>query len=446
MLDKIKLNKIKNELINEFSEYVDKVFNIQKVEKISILTKDIKTNMLSLGAKLVGKWFEKNFGTGYKGTVMKYKTNDKEIILSFVDNMPKTYVCCLGEITLKRAYYHGEKTSLIPLEQEHDFLQSTFWPDVKEMVCLISCIDPYGIASDIIKRLSGIHISASSMEKITKEIGGELAKIEDAKISHIENIEEIKYDSKVEEVLVISADGTGIHTREGWKEVKNAAIYGIKKNNNGDIIADRKSYINRIENSHDFGNRIYIEALRRNVERSKKIITIGDGALWIWEEFSLHFPSSIQIVDWYHATEHLWKVTESLFNEKESEESKRWEDINEDLLYAGKINELVESIKLKTKEQNIKENSNRYYGLQTEMNYFIKNCDRMKYKYFEEQGYPIGSGVIEGACKNLVQLRMKRNGMRWSKEGAHAVLQLRCHYLSNRWNEVVDYAEKQKVA
>ena len=60
----------------------------------------------------------------------------------------------------------------------------------------------------------------------------------------------------------------------------------------------------------------------------------------------------------------------------------------------------------------------------------------MRYKYFKELGYPIGSGVIEGACKHLVQLRMKRSGMKWTIDRANAVLQLRCQKLNNRWNEV----------
>ena len=95
--------------------------------------------------------------------------------------------------------------------------------------------------------------------------------------------------------------------------------------------------------------------------------------------------------------------------------------------------------------KNIKDGCNKYKQIDVEINYFMKNIAKMQYKDFEDKGYPIGSGVIEGACKNLVQIRMKRNGMRWSNDGAHAVLQLRCLYLSGRWNEVEDYTEQKRA-
>jgi len=175
-----------------------------------------------------------------------------------------------------------------------------------------------------------------------------------------------------------------------------------------------------------------MEARRRNVSFIKKVVTIGDGAKWIWEMFAKYYPCSTQIVDWYHATEHLWGIIELIFGNRESEIAKEFEKKCEDILYEGLILLLENTIKDKINELGIKKKSERYEEIIKGLNYFKINEKRMKYSDFENKGYPIGSGVIEGACKHLVQIRMKRNGMKWSYNGAHDILQLRCLYKSNR--------------
>jgi hypothetical protein len=440
------IDDFKEELKIEFLNYVDEIFNIKEVDKISIFTKSIRKKMLNFGAKMLENWYKNNIGTGYQGTKLTIIKNNKEKELTFIDNLSKTYTTCLGDISIKRAYYFKKENSYIPLEEKHSYLKDSFFPEIKEMSCLVSCIDPYGIASDLLNRIGAIKVSATSIKKITKEIGGDLAKNEDEKAKDIlNNISNIERSNKVEDILVVSADGAHVKIDKEWKEVKSGAVYGITKDtSSNEIKAVNKTYISRVENCHNFGNRIYLEALKRNVDKSSLVITIGDGARWIWDQFDLHFPNSVQIIDWYHATEHLYKIT-SLIYKDDDKEKKDFEKVLKDNLYEGNIHNLKRLVFEKTVNKKIKDGSNKYKQIEVEINYFMKNIEKMQYKDFEDKGYPIGSGVIEGACKNLVQIRMKRNGMRWSNDGAHAVLQLRCLYLSDRWNEVEEYAEQKSA-
>jgi len=118
---------------------------------------------------------------------------------------------------------------------------------------------------------------------------------------------------------------------------------------------------------------------------------------------------------------------------------------SKELLYEGSTFLLENTILAKAKEQGIRKKSDRYKSIVNKINYFKTNEKRMKYHYFENRCFPIGSGVIEGACKHVVQIRMKRNGMVWSTPGANDVLQLRCLYLSNRGIEVKNVIENMRT-
>jgi hypothetical protein len=421
----------KNEIIKYFEKIYDEIININEDEFQSV-TKIIKEKIMTLGVYIFENWVSENIGTGYMGSKMSRKENETSIIYKFHDHLEKHYLTCLGEVKIKRSYYKSDSGGYFPITEKYPWLKDEFFPEVKELACYVSMLEPYELASEMIKKIGGLSISSTSLQKITKTIGNILVKKEDKKVES-GNIDHIKVNP---DVLVISCDGTCINTSDGWKEVKNGAIYQLKKSQN-QLKAINKSYISRIEKCDEFGKRLFLEARRRNVSFSKQVVTIGDGAKWIWEMFGKYYPNSIEIVDWYHATQHLWNIIELLFGNKDNKEGKEFEERCEDLLYSGFIELLRNTIIEKAGGLKIKEKSIRYKSIVTELNYFIINKNRMKYEYFENNNYPIGSGVIEGACKHLVQIRMKRNGMKWSIKGAHDILQLRSLYLSNRWNEVI---------
>ena len=166
-----------------------------------------------------------------------------------------------------------------------------------------------------------------------------------------------------------------------------------------------------------------MEATQRGLASAIKVAVIGDGAKWIWTLANDNFPEAVQIVDLFHAKEHLSDCIKALITDNETRESikKAWSV----LLEEGKIEELTEEMA-------------RYAGgskeeqeeFERKINYFKDNATRMQYADFKKQGLFVGSGVIEAGCKNVIGKRLKQSGMHWSVRGANAIIALRCAILS----------------
>src|ERR1700733_15544797 len=194
------------------------------------------------------------------------------------------------------------------------------------------------------------------------------------------------------------------------------------------------SYVGAIESCEEFGGRLYAEAWQRGWAAAEKKVVLGDGAEWIWNQASLHFPDAIQIVDLYHARE-LWNLGAKLYPH-DSPAQKRWVMVRKDKLDEGKIERLVVLLRLQaTSHPELAED------LRTEANYFEDNKERMRYPKFRKQGLFVGSGGIEAGCKTVLG-RLKRSGMFWTVRGANAIIALRCSQLSGRFE---DYWEARRA-
>ena len=285
-----------------------------------------------------------------------------------------------------------------------------------------------------------VRISTSQIQKVTNNIGNEMINQEEDFIKNPLVKHDIKCAKKIDK-MVVSMDGAMINAYDGWKEVKTGTIFEIEETEKG-LKSINKSYVSKIEDHLSFRKRIKAEANRRRYKEAKEIIVIGDGARWIWDLAETEFPFSVKILDWYHAKEHLHKIVKLLYPDDFKQSESLIKNL-ENILYDGNIEKLTNVINENKKLSDIFDRVKDLADLQTEIEYFTKNAQKMQYKYFEEKKYPIGSGVIEGACKQVVQLRLKRNGMKWENNGAHSILKLRTMYLSNRWDEVISTIRKK---
>jgi hypothetical protein len=197
------------------------------------------------------------------------------------------------------------------------------------------------------------------------------------------------------------------------------------------------TYTGGIETAEDFGTRIYTEAWRRGWEWATVRIVIGDGAIWIWNLADLHFPGAIQIVDLYHAREHLWAVAAVLFP-NDSARQKRWMMTSQHLLDNGQTERLVKRLR-KIESAN----SDLVLKLSLEAEYFERNAQRMRYPEFRKLGLFVGSGVIEAGCRTVIGSRLKQSGMFWTVRGANAIIALRCCLLNGRFE---NYWEMERAA
>ena len=224
-----------------------------------------------------------------------------------------------------------------------------------------------------------------------------------------------------------SADGTMIHIRqEGWKEAKVGACYQVDEEGQGQEIR----YVATLRDRLELGEKLYALAGSPSLEETQGTAFISDAAEWLSEIQRYHFPLATPIIDFYHASEYIWKTAKGFYGEG-SLQSTAWANEKIKLLRKGEQKKLQRSLRhLRPKNQDQRE------ILTTTCRYFRNHGHKMDYPKYESLGYHIGSGVIEGACKNVIQSRMKRSGMRWSRPGAENLLKLRVTYLNDEWNQV----------
>ena len=179
-------------------------------------------------------------------------------------------------------------------------------------------------------------------------------------------------------------------------------------------------------------------ALKVEVERrigSRTLICLMDGQKSLWFNQRKFFPDAIPVLDLFHAMEYLWDAA-YCFESQGSVAAEKFVTKNLEKLLRGGVKRVIAAFKRKRKSLT----KSKLATLEKVIRYFSTNIDHMKYDEYLAAGYPIGSGVVEGACRHLVKDRMERSGMRWKIEGATAVLKLRAFYLNDQWDQLVEHS------
>jgi hypothetical protein len=237
----------------------------------------------------------------------------------------------------------------------------------------------------------------------------------------------------------VAMDGAMLNVRgEGWKELKVGSVFEIERRpvqepETGEVAerahAVRLSYVAHLGGPAKFGQLLWGETQRRNWKQARDHEVLGDGANWIWNLAGEHFGDSRQVVDWYHAKEHLYRAGHLAFGEG-SAEAVRWAKGLEKPLYQGQAWQVAATVRALAAEfpRSAKE-------LRTEAGYFESNQRRMQYLERREEGFLIGSGTVESGCKQF-RARFAGPGMHWSRPGAERLLPIRAAIMSNRFNQV----------
>jgi hypothetical protein len=193
--------------------------------------------------------------------------------------------------------------------------------------------------------------------------------------------------------------------------------------------AIHNSYVAHLGGPEVFGRQLRAEARQRFWMHAEDSLALGDGAALIWNLVSKHFYTNHQLVDWYHATEHLANAAKTLYGEGTST-AQRWYRRWETKLYQGHVDQLVQALKNQAQQQ-----PHKAEVLHKEMGYFHNNRKRMNYHDLRSEGYPIGSSMVESAAKQY-KARFCSPGMRLSRKGAQRLLPVRTAILSRRFNKM----------
>ncbi len=370
----------------------------------------------------------------------------------------KTVLTAVGPVEVSRPYYlclHCHEGQF-PADQELDVVHTEFSPGVRRMQALVGQDAPFDHGREQMKLLAGLEVTTKSVERVAESIGGDIARQQQEEIDRAVQLDLPIIVGEPVPILYVQMDGTGVPVvkketvgRKGkldglpahTREVKLGCVFTQTKwDGEGFAIRDDSSttYTGAIENAEQFGKRLYVEAWKRGWSRAEQKVVIGDGAEWIWNLAREHFPNAIEIVDLFHARQHVWDLARLLYPDDTKRRNawiglhqKRWLD-------KGKIATLVASLRdIQTADADLARK------VRNEADYFATNAVRMNYPKFRKQHLFVGSGVIEAGCKTVVGHRLKRSGMFWTVHGANAILALRCTHLNGRFE---NYWEGRRAA
>jgi Uncharacterised protein family (UPF0236) len=227
-----------------------------------------------------------------------------------------------------------------------------------------------------------------------------------------------------------SIDGAFVPLAEGWKEEKTVCWYKAgRRYGSQELRALDLHYYTSLQEATAFGELVWATGLHHCVDQAKELIFVCDAAAWIWKIIERYFPDAVQIVDWYHACQRLYAVADMLV-EGTQQERLSWIEQMKGLLWEGDVTAVLQILQALFREHPTAE------IIQDAITYYKNNQKRMDYAHFRKQGYFIGSGSVESACKQIVSLRLKRAGARWTKSGASAVAKARAAWLSQQWDEL----------
>jgi hypothetical protein len=358
---------------------------------------------------------------------------------------PQEYQCLFGKIEVRRSVYqaNGERT-MCPLELNAGIVHHHLTPPAAELVAYSTA----HIVPSEVERFCQKWQYLQPCETVIKQVAAEIGDMaETLQEEYEEDVHKQEGPAPQEAKIVsISRDGTCVNTREdGWRQAQVGAVThyaeSTEVDDDGDPIRKRlrTTYVGQMpeEASETFNPKFEqeVEHALDGLDESAKIACLADGARSNWTYFEAHprLKNAIHINDFYHAAEYLNDVAEALFGHGTAQ-AKRWFEKYRRILKNEDegVEKVLRSIRYFRKAQGVR-SKDRRKTITKSLRYFTRNRSRMNYAEYRRQGLPIGSGVVEAACKTLVGHRFKRAGMRWSIDGGQCILNLRVAVLSRRW-------------
>jgi Uncharacterised protein family (UPF0236) len=368
----------------------------------------------------------------------------------------KRVTSVLGELCVARAYYHCEAcgAGFCPRDAALGVQGASLSPGVTRMVGQVGAMVSFEEGHALLRALAGVEVATKHVERAAEALGREVAQDERRVV------EPPPPDEPIAPTLYLGLDGTGVPMRPSeldgrpgkqpdgtakTREVKLCTVWSAEgRDAEGTPVRDAGSvtYSAAIESAASkdtdatpsaFAARVEREATRRGFDQAPRRAVLGDGAPWIWNLATEHFPGAVQIVDRFHAKQHLSDVGKAVYGATTAL-ARAWARERHDELDAGDLDAVLEALRAHAATHDDARKCVDYVG---------RNRERMRYPEFRAAGLCTSTGVVEAGCKVAIGTRCKRAGMHWTVAGADAIIALRCCTLSGRFE---DFWERRSAA
>ena len=300
---------------------------------------------------------------------------------------------------------------------------------LQNLCCYEGAKEVFEAGSTTLQLMLGIAVTPKQIERISHFYGEKMGELPDASQAAEASQEASKQPQQVYYAMM---DGAMILTREEqWKEVKMGRVFSntehvIRPLHKRNFILNSQ-YLGHIGTHTDF-----LEKFDHLLQpHAKEMVFINDGAPWIWNWLDDHYLCNTQILDYFHAKEHLCEFAECCFADKKAREE--WINEQENLLLKDGVKTVLNNILKLSLTTDTQEKKRKAL-----VNYYQTNTKRMLYGSFRKRGLLIGSGPIESANRTVIQQRLKLSGQRWTLRGAQQILNLRATFYSNQQQKLLN--------
>lgn len=344
-----------------------------------------------------------------------------------------------GEVRFRRGYYVSleAQSHWYALDTRVGLKAGQATPRMAELLAMSGVLGSFEQGQEVVRRFLQVEVSANTILNYTHQKGHRQLERQAEWIEQSQDEAYLQSRQRIKDTpvrrLYGAVDGVFVPLEGQWIEGKvvswfqSGKVYGEKDPKALNI----GSYIS-MDGLGSFEKLCWATGVHHQADLAREVVFLGDGAPWIWKLVSRLFPHAVQIVDWYHACEHLGRLAQDLYP-YDAQERITWYEQVCNWLWEGEVEWVINAC--------LEHQSNPQVGelAQQTANYFKNNASRMDYARFRLAGYFIGSGTVESSCKQIVTMRLKIPGARWTPKGAKAVAAARTAWLNCQWDEVPFY-------
>lgn len=417
-------------------------------EGIAAIETELRDVVRQIGGVALGQYLSSLSGeaeermSGKVGPELKYQGERKAVVISV-----------FGRVEYRRGYYSGGGKGAAPLDEQLGLQPGGMSAGLAELLALGGIELAFEQGQRFLAKYLLFSVSENTVRKATEE-RGEQRQHQEAEWIRLSQ-EEAWLQQRLDQAqhapkrLYGSVDAAKVRIeprcpeekeqqQEDWRDLKVGCWYELERvpaaqrSSRQREKYDRDQQVFRamnlryycdLEEAKQFGKRVWATGCQVLADFAPELIFVCDGAVWIWNLVSHYYPKAVQIVDWYHATEHLEKMAALAFSQKKAREA--WLQEMKEALWNSQVQQVIQSAQLLAQD---------YPDLLDEIPYFINNEARMDYARFRSLGYAIGSGTIESACKQIVVQRLRKSGAQWTTDGAVRTAKARATWLSGQWD------------